>query len=305
MSVSIGTTGASGTAADIILSIRDQIPDMVEDASQDGSAFSLATLLRWLNDAGRIMCATAAVLQDWYGITSAAGMDVYELPQYIVSVDQAWYDLTPLTRSAELDDIFVNKIQGRSWWFGPHSIHATPRLHVWPACDRTGLSTTLAAPMTAAATTLTLTSITGLKDFGFLRVDNELILYRTVNSSTKVVSNILRAQGGTVLSDHLNGATVNEANIFFKCNRLPNPLTSATSLIEVPQGLWPLLELYVLAKVREAEQEMQAAQGLRQEFTAQVEKLAEKSQLKGLKQGLQVRLSPPGLQLYGGRVYIP
>lgn len=303
MSVSIGTTATTGTAGDIIMSIRDQIPDIVADPAQDGSAFSLVSLLRWLNDAGRIMCSTAPLLQDWYGISSTSGMDIYELPQIIVNVEQAWYDLMPLTRSAELDDIFITKIQGRSWWFGPHSIHATPRLHVWPACDRTALSTTLAAPFSSTDTSITLTSVAGLKAFGFIKVENELILYRTVSGS--VVSNILRGQGGTTTTDHLNGAAVNEANIFFKCSRLPTPLTTATSAIEIPQGLWPLLELYVLSKVREAEQEFQVATALRQEFQAQVEKLAEKAQLKGLKQGLQVRLSPPGLRLYGGRVYIP
>ncbi len=301
----IGTTTPAATAADIILSIRDQIPDPVVDANQDGNAFPLASLLRWLNDAGRILCQSAVSIVDWYAFPTTTGMDVYELPQYIVNVEQAWYDLLPLTRSPELDDIFITKIQGRCWWFGPHSIHATPRLHVWPTPDRTALSTTLATGISATDTTIVLDSVTALCTFGFIRIQDELILYRNVDSATKTLTNILRGQGGTKAEAHTVGAATNECNVMFKCTRLPKPLVSVTDPIEIPQGLWPLLELYVLSKVRESEQEFQVAQSLRQEFQGSIDKLAEKAQGKGLKQGLQVRLAPPGLRLYGGRVYIP
>lgn len=297
---------ASSTAAsNIIMSIRDQIPDPVSDPTLDGQAFKLSSLLRWLNDAGRIMAMAAPVITDWGGIQSQSGMDTYVVPSIITSIEQIWFDLLPLTRSPELDDIFTTKITGRSWWFGPHSMHATPRIHIWPACNRTGSVTTIDGAITADDTSLILADTDGFKAFGMLRVEDELILYRSIDSDTGVVTNILRGQGGTTAASHNDGAAVTECNIFFKCWRLPTPLTGATDTVEVPQGLWPLLELYVIAKVREAEQEYGEAAKLRQEFTASVEKLGEKAQIKGLRQGIQVRSSLPGPKLYGGRIYVP
>ena len=115
------TPTASTTAGNIITSIRMQIPDPSpnNDPTLDGNAFTAAQLIQWLNDAGRVMCTLVPCIQDWGGFQSAQGMDVYVLPSYVVSVEQAWYDLQPLTRSPELDDLFTSKIVARSWWFGP------------------------------------------------------------------------------------------------------------------------------------------------------------------------------------------
>lgn len=290
---------------DIILSVRDQIPDPVVDPATDGAMFTAATLLRWLNDAMRIMAATAPVITDWGAIQSQTGQDVYTLPTTTMTVEQAWYDLLPLSRTAEIDDYFVTKIQGRSWWFGPHSMHATPRLHVWPAADRTGAVTTLNGAINSSVTSVTLTSVTNFMPMGFMQIESELLLYRNINTTTKVVSNLIRGQGGTVAASHNNGVTVTEYNIGYKCSRLPTPLAAVTDTVEIPQALWPVLELYILAKVRETEQESQYAAQLRKEFDAAVEKLGQKAHLQGRKQGLQVRTLPPGPELYGGRIFVP
>lgn len=304
-SPAIGSLTVDTTARSIIMSIRDKIPDPVDNPNEDGTAFSLATLLRWLNDAMRIMCSRAPIIQDWYGIPSATGMDVYEIPPYINSVEQCWYNLLPLTRDAELNDIFTTKIQGRSWWFGPHSIHAQPRIHVWPTCDTTGASAELVGTIAADANSYTLNTTTGFQTFGFHLVGQELILIRNINKNTGVVTNILRGQGGTDAVAHNAGTPVRDCNIFFKCFRLPRQLSGIDDIIEVPQGLWPLLEIYVLAQVREAEQDHTIYANMMQQFMGFVDQLAAKSQLQGLRQGIQVRLGPPGPQLYMGRTYIP
>jgi hypothetical protein len=75
-------------------------------------------------------------------------------------------------------------------------------------------------------------------------------------------------------------------------------------IIEIPQGLWPLLELYVMSKVKAAEQEMADSQNLMQLFLKLVDDLSSKAQIKGLRQGLQVRSAPIGPELYEGRVYV-
>lgn len=292
-------------AGDIILSVRDQIPDPVADPADDGAAFTFATLLRWINDANRIICGGTPVIQDWYGIPSAEGMSIYEVPNYITSVEQAWYNLFPLTRSPELNNIFLTKIEARSWWFGPHAIHVNPRIHVWPACDTAGAVTNLSSGISATGPAIPVVSTDGFLAFGFLRVEDELVLYQTVNTGPSTFTNVLRGQGGTVATSHSIGAPVTSCNIFFKCYRLPVPLVTVNDIVELPQNLWPLTELYVLSKVRMAEQNVQEGQLLMKQFLGYVDKLAEKSpQIKGLRQGMQVQTDVSALELFGGHLIV-
>lgn len=301
---SIGTTSAATTAGDLILSIRAQIPDPVADPGSDGGAFSYDTLRRWINDGMRIMATASPIIQDWYALQSQSGMDIYELPNTTLSVEQLWYDLEPCVRTPEAYTIQTSKVSGPAYYFGPHSIHATPRIQVWPANDRTGTTTTLSGAITATSSSITLASASGLNAFGFISIEDEIILYRTVNTTTNVLSNLLRGQAGTAASAHADTTAVTERNIMMKLSRLPTPILQASDPIEIPLGLVPVIELYVLAKVREAEQESALAMQMRQEFDKVMEKMTNKAQLRGLRQGIQVgEQAGPGL--YRGRVIIP
>lgn len=301
---SIGTTTTLTTAGDLILSIRSQIPDPVADPADNGGAFSYDTLRRWINDAMRIMATASPIIQDWHALQSQQGMDIYEMPNTTLSVEQLWYDLQPCNRTPEAFTIQTSKITAPSYHFGPHSIHAIPRLQVWPACDRTGATTTTTADLSATATTIAVTDATGFEDMGFLSIDSEIILYRTINAAGTSITNILRGQSGTTAATHTSGATVTERNIMMKLSRLPTPISLPGDPIEIPLGLVPVIELYVLAKVRETEQESSLAMQMRREFDAVMEKMTNKPQLKGLRQGLQVT-EGGGVGLFRGRVIIP
>lgn len=302
--MTIGQNLVANTARSVIASIRDQIPDPVDDPSEDGPAFTLQSLLRWLNDAGRIIASEADVIQDWYALPSVSGRFVYELPSFVTSIQQAWYDLQPLTRSAETDNLFTSKVTGQSWWFGPHSVHAIPRFHVWPATDRSGATTTLSGNLDASADSgFTVASASAFQAYGFLKIDDELIHYQTVSGSTGL-NTLLRGQGSTTAAAHNAGSTVTECNLFFKCFRLPKPLVGVDDIVELPQNLWPLLELYVMSKVKAAEQEVAESRELLQLFLQLTKELSSKAQIKGLRQGLQVRAVPVGPELYDGRLYV-
>jgi hypothetical protein len=301
----IGTPVAGTTAASVLSSIRDMIPDQVTDPSQDGTAFTLASLLRWMNDGLRIMATTAPIIQDWYALQSTQGMDLYVLPSTTLSVEQLWYDNFVCVRAPEYSNLGLTKITSRSYFFGPHSIHQTPRLALYPACDRTGAVTTLATSIDAAAVVISLTSTAGFRPYGYLDIDGEIIAYRTVTTAPVGLAAILRGQAGTTAVSHLSGAVATERNVMMKVSRLPTPLTSATDLVEIPVGLTPLIEVYVLSKVREAEQDHGTASRLRQEFTEAMRALETKNPVPGLRQGLQVRSATDGPVLWYGRVVVP
>lgn len=304
---SIGTPTSTSTAGQVIQSIRDMIPDPTpnNDPGQDGTAYSLLSLLRWMNDALRIMATSAPIIQDWVGLASEQGMDLYNLPTTTLSVEQLWYDNTPCYRAPEWQSLFVNMVQGRSYYFGPHSIHQQPRLQVWPACDRTAATTTLSSTISATDTIIPVVAAGPFRPYGFFDVEGEIILYRGQNAAATQFLHILRGQSGTTPAAHNNGAAVHERNIMMKVSRLPTPLAGVNDVIEIPVGLTPLIEVYVLSKVRESEQDHQAAQMLRGEFTKDIQALETKNPVPGLRQGLQVRDTANAPILWGGRVYIP
>lgn len=301
------TTATAGT---LINSIRYQIPDRTvgDDPTLDGAAFTLSQLLIWINDASEIIAVAAPVIIDWWAVQTVTGQDLYQIPSYILDVRKSWYDLKPLAITSEGDDIFTTKVGGPSWWFGLHSTPADNNTwHIWPAPSRTGATTTLTAPVGASDASLPIANSTGFMTFGFLTIDNELIRYANLPNPVGAgnVTNILRGQGGTIAAAHNNGATVVENNVMMNVSRLPIRISSATDPVEIPKPLWPLIELYVISKVRATEQNDELAVQLRKEFTQLVEQLGNKAQLSKPRQGLQVRTLPMGRLLYSGRTYIP
>lgn len=290
--------------ADLILSIRDVIPDRTEgdDPTIDGRAFTLSTLLRWINQAGKLICQNAPVIQDWYAISTVSGQDLYELPNYITSVEQAWIDLVPLDRSSEGDNIFTTKRSGMAWWFSPHAIHARPRLFIWPAPATTAAVTQLNGGVSSVATTFTVDSSADFNQLGYAFVEDELVRFGGVNSPT-TLNHIMRGEGATTPDGHSDNTTVTEGNLTIKVYRLPKPVTTSEDQLEIPLGLHPLIELFVLSKVRSTEQDENSAMQLRQEFLQTVNALSDKAPVKGLRQGIQVKEIPPGP--YTSRLILP
>ena len=290
--------------SDLILSVRDIIPDQTDgdDPSIDGRAFSLNTLLRWVNQAGKLICQNAPVIQDWYAVSTISGQDIYELPSYITSVEQAWLDLIPLDRSAEGDNIFTTKRSGSAWWFSPHAIHARPRLFLWPAPTTTAAVTQLNGTLSSTATSATVDSTADFNQYGYAFVNDELFRFATIGSAT-TLTNLLRGEGATDATAHADNATVTEGNLILKVYRHPRTITTIDDPLEIPVGLHPLIEMFVLSKVRSREQDENSALQLRQEFTQMVQALSDKAPVKGLRQGIQVKEIPPGP--YISRLILP
>lgn len=296
------------TVNDLLVSIETQIPDVDAAGVPLYSAIPQATLILWINDASRLIALAAPVIKDWTGLPSIAGQDVYTLPANVTDVKRAWYNLLPLTMGSEGDDIFLNQISGNSWWVSPHSQTGHGNAwHLWPVPTDTHGSTTLTGNITATQSTLPITDSAGFQTYGFLTVDDELMRFASLPDpgTPGNITNVLRGQGGTTAATHLSAATVTECNIMFQVTRLPVKIVTPNDEVEIPESLWPLIELYVLAKVRSAEQNEEAALGMRREFMQWTEKMSNKAQLNKPRQGMQVKVGSNNPLLYFGRVYVP
>lgn len=224
----------------------------------DGDSFSAATIYRWLNDALKLASQICGGLIDYGGVGSTVGNPMYVIPgQQWRAITDLWYDGYPLAPDKAGNFFRRNAITASVLSQVTTSL-LTDRmmLEIWPQPARTSASTTLAAPISATATSLTAASLGGfLLTNGMVQVDDELMFYNPLTGNT--LSNLIRGLGGSVAAAHAAAAPIRELNIFWHGWRVFNPAYSpgqSMLTVPVPIGWETLIDLYGLARVRLSEQ---------------------------------------------------
>ena len=119
-------------------------------------------------------------------------------------------------------DINLSRISESTYSTIPNKLTTGRPIQVWfnrQTALTNGLATTTVAstgtipPVSATATTITLTSVAGLGSTGFVKIDAETIGYTNIDSSTNQLLNCWRAQNGTVATTHSAGASVYIQNL--------------------------------------------------------------------------------------------
>lgn len=233
------------TGAQLIADLRDIIGDPTYDASGvpqpalDGVFLKAQTIVRWINQAQSIIGVALKGMEDWTAFPGLLNQDVYP-------IDPRWFDLEsgilcydgwetvgpPLIGEADLVPV-QNLVTGLALGWAISRTVPPLRIRFWPAPSRTPGASTLAAPISAIATSLTVVAgggfgIAGAPNFGWLRITSaigiELVRYQALNTTTNVFSVLSRGEGGTKAIAHLAGDVVEEANIWVKGKRIPTPL---------------------------------------------------------------------------------
>lgn len=232
----------------------------------DGDSFSAATLFNWTNDALSLAATICGGLIDYCGVQTQAGQPMYIIPGKWISIPDIWYDGYPLAPDKAGNFFRRNAITASVLTqVATTLLSDRMMLEVWPQCARTGASTTLSAPMTAAATTASLTSGGGfLLTNGMMQVDSEVMAY---NGQFK---NLIRGLNGTTAVAHSSGAPVLELNLFFhgwrQFSQNFQPGQALTSIM-IPDEWNPLMPIYGLARVKLAEQNISEYQALKKDFS--------------------------------------
>lgn len=232
----------------------------------DGDSFSAATLFNWTNDALSLAATICGGLIDYCGVQTQAGQPMYIIPGKWISIPDIWYDGYPLAPDKAGNFFRRNAITASVLTqVATTLLSDRMMLEVWPQCARTGASTTLSAPMTASATTASLTSGGGfLLTNGMMQVDSEVMAY---NGQFK---NLIRGLNGTTAVAHSSGAPVLELNLFFhgwrQFSQNFQPGQALTSIM-IPDEWNPLMPIYGLARVKLAEQNISEYQALKKDFS--------------------------------------
>ncbi len=141
----------------------------------------------------------------------------------------------------------------------------TTRIELYWTPGRTSGSTTTNATLNAGDLNVGINAATGwLLADGLVQVGAEILSYSAITATQ--LQNVIRGWNGTVTPATLaTGATVKELNIELLGYRMPAVYSVGNSAMNlgVPPGWEPFLKDYMVGLFREAEQERQEAQSLK------------------------------------------
>ena len=289
-------------ASALINIVRDLIPDVAYDSggnplpTTDGGLFRVQTLYRFLNDGIKsLVQKTGWVINDWTAVATTNHIPTYDINGQWHAFDEVFLNGWRLGKAAEGYVLWPQKVEtGQAVVYAFHNTTDHWNLRLFPAPNFSDPVTTLNGAINASVTSLVVTSAAGFMPYGFLQLENELIQY--YNVSTNTISGIVRGVGGTTAASHGNGVNVTHASCWVKGARTPNEVVLSTDVVEVPPAFQYPLQLYVLSRCRQSENEFTEAAKLMAEFNSECTQRANDPRLKD-NQGSQVR--PYGDRIWG------
>lgn len=282
------------TASNIINSVRDQIPDPVYDSagnplpSADGNLLRSQTLVRWISDAVKIVNQHIGwLIDDWTAWPKVQALNAYQLNRAFLVVTDAFADQYQLQPVPEGATMFPSTPQqSQPFWYGVHSRGDGLQLFLWPTEAASDPVTTLSSPIGSTDGSLQVASVTNFLSYGFLQIENELIGYQSITGTT--LSGVTRGVGGTIPATHAAAVSVIHCALWAKGKRTPNDVTAYNSIIELPSAFIYPIELYVLAKARQAENEFAESGRLMKSFHEEIARIWMNPGWKP-SQGMQIR----------------
>lgn len=146
---------------------------------------------------------------------------VYPVPADTIDI----LDLVTRTNNGSTSnqtDINLSRISESTYSTIPNKLTTGRPIQVWfnrqtgltnGAVTTTVASTGTVPPVSATATTITLTSVAGLGSTGFVKIDSETIGYTNIDTTNNQLLNCWRGQNGTTAATHSAGASVYIQNL--------------------------------------------------------------------------------------------
>lgn len=318
-------------AGDIITAVRDMVPDPVYDEAglplpdTDGDSFRASTLYRWLSGGIRELTRRSNwMVLDWTAVAQEPRQQIYSLDRRFINVDGVFCNQYRLTWMDELHSLYPSYSVAQPLWYSWHHRSDHLELALWPAPDRTEPVTHLMSTIDPLSLQIDLSSTEGFLPFGYVQIGDELLLYSDLlppptppdpllpppapplPPARRGLRVVKRGMCGTPASYHFAGTVVTHLSLWCRGWRVPSLVTRSTDCIELPLAFLTPLETYLLARVKEAEQDRQGAQSLMQEFLEQTNSILG-DPVWQLPHTLQVRAYGESYAgpIYGGRVIVP
>ena len=147
-------------------------------------------------------------------INLTPGVNTYALPYDTVDLMEHVIRTGANVESTQAD-LNITRISVSTYATIPNKLQQAKPIQVWvqrlsgeksPAVNTTTSSTSItyvtASAVTATATTITVTSVNDLSSAGFIQLNNEIIYYGNLNTTTKALENCVRGQANTTATSH-------------------------------------------------------------------------------------------------------
>jgi hypothetical protein len=146
-------------------------------------------------------------------ITINTGQAMYALPVDTIDL----LDQVIRTGSNQTQvDINISRISESTYSTIPTKNAQGRPIQVWinrQTGQQNTITATLAANISATATTLTLTSVEDVASTGFIQIGSEIISYQNVDTAAKQLLNCFRAQNGTTAAAHTTTDAITVLNL--------------------------------------------------------------------------------------------
>jgi len=146
-------------------------------------------------------------------ITLTPGLATYALPTDTIDLLEQVIRTGQNTASTQAD-LTITRISVSTYATIPNKLQQARPIQVWYQRldgQTSSIGTTLSGNITAADTTITLTSTAGLPATGFLLIGTETVQYGAISGSQLI--NCFRGQNGTTAASHLSGVSVYTQNL--------------------------------------------------------------------------------------------
>jgi hypothetical protein len=289
-------------ASAVINIIRDLVPDPTYDSagnplpSTDGGLFRAQTLYRFLNDGVKALATkTNWVIEDWTAVPLTQHLPTYDVDSRWQAFDEVFVKGWRLGLATEGYLMWPQKVEsGQSLVYALHNTTDHWNLRLFPAPNYTDTVTTLVGALTATSTSLDVVDVTGFLPYGFVQVESELIQYYNLTGTT--LSGLVRGVGATAAAAHSDTTPVTHCSGWFKGKRTPKEIVTATDLLEIPLSFQYPLQLFVLSRCAQAQNDDASASALMQQFAQECQQRKDDPKLQ-FNQGAQVK--PYGDPVFG------
>lgn len=243
-------------------------------ADSDGNMFGAGTLYKWLNDGLNKLSHAVGGILDYCGVTTTPGNGMYVIPGQWLKITDVWYGGYWIKGGNRAEYFRRNTVTSNVLQMVTISVTGGQQvMEVSYQPDRASGVTATTGNVTATANSVQIANTSVfLLPFGFAQIGNEIVAYSKLQGTT--MSGLVRGLGNTVAQARPTGTVVNELSLFWNGRRVFNdayyPGQSGT-LLPIPIGWVTILEDYMLAQAKKAEQNLQEWKQLEENAFAQAQ----------------------------------
>ena len=146
-------------------------------------------------------------------ITLTSGVNTYALPTDTIDLLEHVIR-TGQNVSSTQADLTITRISVSTYATIPNKLQQARPIQVWIqrlSGQVSPANATLSSTINSTTTTITLSSTASLASAGFVRIDNEDILYQWLDGNS--LGGVVRGQNGTTAASHTAGATIYNPNL--------------------------------------------------------------------------------------------